>query len=187
MALKAGYNGIKKSVLDKLLQMSGALIIKSLGTALSLSDAGELRVRNASDSHSGVVQPDGETTFIEGGLLKAASSGYTKDVLYDPVTNPVTDNTSYSFGEDLDVNDYDVIGMVLTTVQDGGISSTQWQFVSLTDFLKLSTGWSICLYKERWARLSIDFTDNSFKFESAAVSESGNYKPVLCYIYGIKF
>lgn len=75
MALKAGYQGVKKSLLDKLLQMSGSLIIKSLGTALSLSDAGELRVRNASDSHSGVVQPDGETTFIEGGLLKAASGG----------------------------------------------------------------------------------------------------------------
>lgn len=75
MALKAGYQGIKKTLLDKLLQISGGLIIKSLGTALSLSDAGELRVRNASDSHSGVVQPDGETTFIEDGLLKAASGG----------------------------------------------------------------------------------------------------------------
>lgn len=83
MALKAGYNGIKKSLLDKLTQMSGALIIKSLGTALSLSDAGELRVRNASDSHSGVVQPDGETTFIEGGLLKAAvTTGAVKSFKY---------------------------------------------------------------------------------------------------------
>lgn len=187
MALKAGYQGIKKSLLDKLLQMSGSLIIKSLGTALSLSDAGELRVRNASESHSGVVQPDGETTFIEEGLLKAKASKYTKDVLYDAVTNPVTDNTSYSFGEDLNVNDYDAIGMVLTTVQDGGISSSQWQFISFTEWLKLSTGWSICLYKERWARLSIDFTDNSFKFTSAYVGESGNFKPILCYIYGIKF
>lgn len=69
MALKAGYHGIKKSLLDKLLQMSGALVIKSLGTALSLSDAGELRVRNASDSHSGVIQPDGETTSIVDGKL----------------------------------------------------------------------------------------------------------------------
>ncbi len=83
MALKAGYQGIKKNLLDKLLQMSGSLIIKSLGTALSLSDAGELRVRNASDSHSGVVQPDGETTFIEEGLLKAAvSSGGVKTFKY---------------------------------------------------------------------------------------------------------
>lgn len=187
MALKAGYKGIKKSVLDKLLQLSGALIIKSLGTALSLSDAGELTVSAASDTALGVVQPDGETTFIEEGLLKATASKYTKDVLYDAVTNPVTDNTSYSFGEDLDVNDYDAIGMVLTTVQDGGLSSAQWQFISFAEWLKLSTGWSICLYKERWARLLIDFTDNSFKFTSAHVSESGNFKPVLCYIYGIKF
>ena len=82
MALKAGYHGIKKSLLDKLLQMSGALIIKSLGTALSLSDAGELRVRNASDSHSGVVQPDGVTTFIEDGLLKAVGSGGVKTFKY---------------------------------------------------------------------------------------------------------
>lgn len=78
MALKAGYNGVKKSVLDKLLQMSGALIIKSLGTALSLSDAGELRVRNASDSHSGVVQPDGETTsIVEGKLVSKGGVSYS--------------------------------------------------------------------------------------------------------------
>ena len=56
--------------------MSGALVIKSLGTALSLSDAGELRVRNASDSHSGVVQPDGENVYIEEGILKAAAKGF---------------------------------------------------------------------------------------------------------------
>lgn len=98
MALKAGYNGIKKSVLDKLLQMSGALIIKSLGTALSLSDAGELRVRNASDSHSGVVQPDGVSTYIEGGLLKAAasSSDYVLNTEVDTGRKWIDGKTIYS-------------------------------------------------------------------------------------------
>lgn len=82
MALKAGYNGIKKNVLDKLLQMSGALIIKSLGTALSLSDAGELRVRNASDSHSGVVQPDGVTISVVDGKLVAQGSGLQRENVF---------------------------------------------------------------------------------------------------------
>lgn len=82
MALKAGYQGIKKSLLDKLLQMSGSLIIKSLGTALSLSDAGKLTVSAASDTAPGIVQPDGETTFIVGGLLKAAGGAEVKTLTY---------------------------------------------------------------------------------------------------------
>lgn len=129
MALKAGYNGIKKNLLDKLLQMSGALIIKSLGTALSLSDAGELRVRNASDSHSGVVQPDGETTFIEGGLLKAASSGYTRDLLYgsDTITYPpaqVSEITLQKDGSPVSISDYDML-IVITGWLDTNVKCVQ--------------------------------------------------------------
>lgn len=42
MALKAGYKGIKKSVLEKLLELTGSLSIKSIGNGLDLSDAGAL-------------------------------------------------------------------------------------------------------------------------------------------------
>ena len=43
MALKAGYYGIKKALIDML---NGAKIIKTIGSGLSLSDAGSLSVKN---------------------------------------------------------------------------------------------------------------------------------------------
>lgn len=42
MALKAGYKGIKKNVLDTLMSLVGAKVIKTIGNGLSLSDAGAL-------------------------------------------------------------------------------------------------------------------------------------------------
>lgn len=99
MALKAGYQGIKKSLLDKLLQMSGSLIIKSLGTALSLSDAGELTISVASDTAPGIVQPDGETTFIEEGLLKAVS-GDVKQLTY---TGDGTTTSTIDFSQETEL------------------------------------------------------------------------------------
>lgn len=42
MALKAGYKGIKKSVLESLMSLLGSKSIKSIGNGLSLSEAGEL-------------------------------------------------------------------------------------------------------------------------------------------------
>lgn len=127
MALKAGYNGIKKNVLDKLLQMSGALIIKSLGTALSLSDAGELRVRNASESHSGVVQPDGVTVFIEEGLLKANASEYAKELLYgsETITHPPAQLSDYTLLHD--IKDYDVIMFITGFTSSNVLAMESWQ------------------------------------------------------------
>lgn len=140
MALKAGYNGVKKSVLDKLLQMSGALIIKSLGTALSLSDAGELRVRNASDSHSGVVQPDGVTTFIEGGLLKAMASEYTKDLLYgsETITHPPAQLADYTLLHD--IKDYDMIMIIAGFTTTNVLVMESWQIpADMLDSLETAT------------------------------------------------
>lgn len=43
MALKAGYNGVKKSILDKLLALAGSVIIKSIGDGLDYDETtGEL-------------------------------------------------------------------------------------------------------------------------------------------------
>ena len=53
MALRAGYYGIKKSLLSKISQLSNAVIIKSIGSGLTLSEAGEL----SSDS-SGTTEVD---------------------------------------------------------------------------------------------------------------------------------
>lgn len=180
MALKAGYKGVKKSFMDKLTTLLSAKVIKSIGNGLSLSEQGAL-----------AAEIDTETMEFKTGKLAAkipeVPPSFDLDMLYDAVTNPVTDNTSYSFGEVLDVNDYDAIVVVLTTAQDGGLSTSEWQFVGFTELLKLSAGWTQCLYKERWFKLFIDFTDNSFKYTSGYTSESGQFKPTLCYIYGVKF
>lgn len=75
MALRAGYYGLKKSVVRKLMDLSESLIIKRLGAALSLTSAGELRIRNATNNQSGIVQPDGDTLVIENGLLQVREAG----------------------------------------------------------------------------------------------------------------
>lgn len=188
MALKAGYNGIKKNVLDKLLQMSGALIIKSLGTALSLSDAGELRVRNASDSHSGVVQPDGETTYIENGLLKAAAGGFSATRIYYNNDDPAPYDTEASLDGDYKFSDFDVLVIGYGQAGDSGISvGTSQRFILLDDaILKRDGKISFGDYGTR----SLSFyplTDTSFKYVSSSASESSTYKPLVYYLIGVKF
>lgn len=42
MALRAGYYGIKKSLLDTITGLVGSKVIKSIGNGLALTDAGEL-------------------------------------------------------------------------------------------------------------------------------------------------
>ena len=42
MALKAGYYGIKKVLIDKINSLAGAVVIKSIGDGLDLSETGEL-------------------------------------------------------------------------------------------------------------------------------------------------
>ena len=44
MALKAGYKGVKKSVLDFISSLSSAKIIKTIGDGLNLTSSGELDV-----------------------------------------------------------------------------------------------------------------------------------------------
>lgn len=187
MALKAGYNGIKKSVLDKLLQMSGALIIKSLGTALSLSDAGELRVRNASESHSGVVQPDGETTFIEEGLLKAVASGFSVTRIYYNNGDPAPYDTETSLDGDYKFSDFDVLIIGFGQAGDGGVSVwTSQRFVLLDDaILKRNGRLSFGDFGQRTMSF-YTLTDTSFKYTSST-NEQQTYRPLVYYLIGVKF
>lgn len=72
MALRAGYYGIKKSLLSKISQLSGAVIIKSIGSGLTLSEAGEL----SSDS-SGTTEIDLDfstfTDYVENASVMTVS------------------------------------------------------------------------------------------------------------------
>ena len=56
MALKAGYYGVKKNVLDELEKLDGAKIIKSVGAGLNFSDAGQLSCKSATANQAGIAK-----------------------------------------------------------------------------------------------------------------------------------
>lgn len=71
MALKAGYKGIKKNVLDSLMSLLGAKAIKTIGNGLSLSDAGAL-----------AADIDTDTMEFKDGKLASKSTGGVKYKAY---------------------------------------------------------------------------------------------------------
>lgn len=73
MALKAGYYGLKKKMVDKLTKLTG---IYSIGSGLNLSSAGALSVKNATTSQKGIVQLDEVPT-------DGSSNVPTSDGVYD--------------------------------------------------------------------------------------------------------
>lgn len=74
MALKAGYIGIKKSMLGLINSLGSAKIIKSFGDGLNLTNAGKLNMTAASASKIGGVKV-GEGLSIDNGVLSAAGGG----------------------------------------------------------------------------------------------------------------
>lgn len=85
MALRAGYKGVKNSMLSSL-KVLASLGIKSLGTMFNVSNKGVLSVKKATGSAAGIVQPDGETITINNGVISAAASGGGGDMYNaDPV------------------------------------------------------------------------------------------------------
>lgn len=74
MALKAGYIGIKKSMLGLINSLASAKLIKSFGDGLNLTSAGKLNMTAATASKIGGVKV-GEGLEIEEGVLKVTSTG----------------------------------------------------------------------------------------------------------------
>lgn len=172
MALKAGYHGIKKSLLDKLLQMSGALIIKSLGSALSLSDAGKLS-----------VDTDGVTINVVDGKLVAdiPSSGLDYELLYDGST-PVGTTTTVELLHDMD--DYSTL--VIESMLADGVDYTYWFYPVSRIKTLLYTGTAEAIVpvinvagSAYTFRFKLGQTDNSLLFDNFFGAKLGN-------IYGLK-
>lgn len=118
MALKAGYKGVKKSVLDSLLSLLGSVVIKDIGDGLALDSDGELSVDVGDGLTFGL---DGELSadidtdtmeFKDGKLAAKITSGYTQDVLWGgdtityPPTKPATVDLSHAY------DDYDMLCIV---------------------------------------------------------------------------
>ena len=74
MALRAGYYGLKHSLISKLQSLATAKIIKTIGTGLNLTSGGTLNVKAASASALGGVKV-GEGLEINDGVLNVTSTG----------------------------------------------------------------------------------------------------------------
>ena len=70
MALKAGYKGVKKTLIDAIKNLSGAVVIKTVGDGLNLTNAGKLNVKAATASAIGGVKV-GAGLSINNGVLSA--------------------------------------------------------------------------------------------------------------------
>lgn len=108
MALRAGYKGVKNTLLSSI-KVLASLGIKSLGTMFSVSNKGVLSVKKATSSTPGIVQPDNETITINNGVISAAGgSSFTRELLGSfseaASTCTLTD----------DISDYDFVEIILS-------------------------------------------------------------------------
>lgn len=183
MALKAGYKGIKKSVLDSLLSLLGSVVIKDIGDGLALDSDGEL----AADIDTSTME------FTEEGKLSAKiPSSFKKDLLYgnSSITFPPSTETSITLNED--ITDYDYICFVLGFNTTNVLCfSFEWS-IAVDDLLQTVEGATSDTAKQlvmplntgsnpqEWVRVSRGNADNklSVRYNGAA----GIYK-----IYGVKF
>lgn len=74
MALKAGYIGIKKSMLGLINSLASAKLIKSFGDGLNLTNAGKLNMTPATASKIGGVKV-GDGLAINDGVLSCTVTG----------------------------------------------------------------------------------------------------------------
>ena len=89
MALKAGYYGVKKAILGTINSLAGALVIKSLGEGLELSDAGELSCTSTGGVDYSTTEQDTGLKWVDG-----------KDIYQKTY---MVDLTSDSLNVDLDI------------------------------------------------------------------------------------
>lgn len=103
MALRAGYYGLKNSVkrtLEKLAaDMAGAKIIKTIGTGLTLSDAGKLDVEAATDTKLGGVKVGDNLSIDENGVLSASGGSSTSYSTTEYDTGKVWINGKHIYGK----------------------------------------------------------------------------------------
>ena len=127
MALRAGYIGIKKSLLGVINSLSSAKIIKSLGDGLNLTSAGKLNLTSATASKIGGVKVGAGLEMDNGVLNVTIKGGFdysTGDPVYtgsnwidgNPIyaktfTNVNLPNKAYTLSLDLGVEAVDVIGL----------------------------------------------------------------------------
>ena len=118
MALKAGYKGIKKAVLDTLLPLIDIVKIKSLGDGLSLSEEGELEmdvpVESLGDglslSEEGELEMDvpieslGAGFSLDEGIINYSGSSVTVESIFH---SDVATGSTFELSKE--ITDYDFV------------------------------------------------------------------------------
>lgn len=203
MALKAGYKGIKKNVLDSLLTLLGSVVIKEIGDGLTLDSDGELSadINDVGDgltlSESGTASVDIDTDtmeFTEGGKLKAKiTSGFSMEQIYNGNGEPAATGADVSLISDKHFSDYDLIILDISQPEDGGISgynnsSCNQKVIWLNDPAFLLTKKYCCGdYFQRSIIFTLDLEHDTFNYTSAANQESSGYAMRIYAIQGVKF
>lgn len=183
MALRAGYYGVKKSVLAAISNLSGAKIIKSIGDGLKLTSAGKLS-----------CDIDSDTLEFKSGKL-SVKGGFTKDLLYgnEVITFPPAQSTSIQLSEAF--TDYDLLLVVGGFVSSNVKCVENW-IADAQDLAGFETAISNANGKiyvfpinagatggGQWVRMGINPEDATHKTLTFLFNgEVGIYK-----IYGIKY
>ena len=174
MALRAGYYGIKKSVLAAISNLSGAKVIKSIGDGLKLTSAGKLS-----------CDIDTDTLEFKSGKL-SVKGGYNAELLYN--NGEYSANINFTDGKNID--DYDQL-----IVYIGGIGTDKSSFPVVLDVNSLKI---MAPYKNGWAKTdphifyavytndSIRFTLNEDGTGLVITERSGSYSGILR-VYGVKY
>lgn len=134
MALRAGYYGVKKSILDAISGLSGAKIIKTIGDGLKLTAAGKLSC-------------DIDTTTMEfkNGKLASKGSGMERTSVYATLTSASgTVELTHS------IENGTFIEFILT---DGSTYDSSY-LVPLATFKGLASGYLLGVWDYQYSALS---------------------------------
>lgn len=115
MALKAGYYGVKKSLIDIVKSLASSVIVQSVGDGLEYDEeTGELSSEIKSIGDGLVLDENGELS-VDGDI-----GGYTYQPLYQADT--YTDAITFTFPSGKDLDSYDEIAILYGGVSDKPVS-----------------------------------------------------------------
>lgn len=134
MALRAGYYGVKKSILEAISRLSGAKIIKTIGDGLKLTTAGKLS-----------CDIDSETMEFKNGKLSSKGSGMTKKSVFSTLT---------SAAATIELTDSIASGTFIEFILTDGSTYDSSYLVPLETFKNLASGYVLGVWDYQYSALT---------------------------------
>ncbi len=169
MALKAGYKGVKKSVLDSLLSLLGSLAIKDVGDGLTLDSDGELSVDvgdGLTFSSDGELSADIDTDTMEfkDGKLSALVQSAGKIDLIGGSDDISTATPLSTIDISAAIDNYDIILLNSMFYQNSAITAVVTSSIPVSTLKKLTGStittphWLIAMnpHTDTWERIQYD-------------------------------